>query len=153
MNDYIHNAKRLIITLLIFLVSLCISCNKKINLPENPDGRFFKTDNSTQTLFADNSPVKAGNIPKDTFLLYYLRNNSTILLDMSENVREQNIWYKNFDTKEINYGDAEEGTDRYQIYLFQNGLFYGLEKAQTIYGNLSRRYKEFEIHRDADGEI
>jgi hypothetical protein len=147
----IHNAKGLILALLIFSVLLYVGCNKKTNPPENIDD--VMADNPAQTLPADNIPVKTANIPRDPLLLYYLKYLPTILFDRSENVVLRRVRYKNFDTKEINYGDAEDGTVEYTIYLFENGLFSGIDTEITNDEWFSGRYKDMEIHRNVDGEI
>ena len=93
------------------------------------------------------------NSAKDPFLLIYLMYNPTLKIDTSENVVEKNISYKDFDKKEIDYGDADPGTLSYYIYLFKNGVFYGLERAKTKDGSLLERYKEAEIIRNKNGRV
>jgi hypothetical protein len=65
----------------------------------------------------------------------------------------QRISYRDFDKKDIIYGDSERGTFWYSIYLFQNRVFSGIDRATTNNGRLLWRYKEIEINRDADGAI
>ena len=96
---------------------------------------------------------KTKDISKDPFLLYYLRNYPTIKIDNSKNVMIQYISYRDFDKKDIIYGDSERGTFWYSIYLFQNRVFSGIDRATTNNGRLLWRYKEIEINRDADGAI
>jgi hypothetical protein len=95
----------------------------------------------------------ATNIPDDPFLIFYLRNLATVIVDRSENVMTQRIQYKNFDTKEINYGDFDTGTFWYTIYLFEHGVFCGIDSVETLNGIFLGRYKGVEILRDTDGSI
>ena len=89
----------------------------------------------------------------DPFLLYYLRNYPTIQINTSENVLIQRISYQNFEKKEIIYGDEVPGTFTYSIYLFQNGVFNGIDRAKTVNGKLLIRSKSAEIIRSVDGLI
>ena len=101
-----------------------------------------------------NSQEKTDSIPRDPFLLYYLRNFPTLRIDTSENVFVQRIDYKNFDKKEINNGDDDPGTFWNSIYLLKNGIFYGMDNVATDSdGILLLRYKGIEIHRNNDGSV
>lgn len=93
------------------------------------------------------------SILKDPFLLYYLRDTPTLLIDTSENVANLTLWYKNFDKKEVDYGDRIIDTFDYSIYLFIKGLFYGIDSAKTEDGKLLERYKSIEIFRKKNGLI
>jgi len=78
-----------------------------------------------------NCQENAGSISRDPFLLFYLRNYPSIRIDASENVAVQRISYKDFDKKEIDFNDGERGTFWHSIYLFQNGVFCGIDNATT----------------------
>jgi hypothetical protein len=93
------------------------------------------------------------SISRDPFLLYYIVSFPSIKINVSENVVVQRISYKDFDKKEINFGDAERGTFWHSIYLFQNGVFRGIDNATTKEGRLLLRTKAIEINRNSDGSI
>ena len=89
----------------------------------------------------------------DSFLIYYLRNYPTLHFDTSENVIVQRIDYNDFDRKEINYSDFEQGTFWHTIYLFNDSIFVGIDNATTNSSGLLSRYKQIEIYRNEDGSI
>jgi len=99
-----------------------------------------------------NCQEKTSAISRDPFLLFYLSNYPTLQIDTSENVVVQRIDYKNFDKKEINFGDGDPGIFWNSIYVFKDGIFNGKDNAATNYdGILLSRYKGIEIHRNDDG--
>jgi len=100
-----------------------------------------------------NCQENAGSISRDPFLLFYLRNYPSIRIDASENVAVQRISYKDFDKKEIDFNDGERGTFWHSIYLFQNGVFYGIDNATTRENRLLLRTKAIGINRNSSGLI
>ena len=96
---------------------------------------------------------KTISISRDPDLLVYIRNYPTIRIDTSENVAVQRISYKNFEKKEISYGEEDPGTFFYRIFLFQNGVFQGIENVLTREGVPTRRYKNVDIIRDQNGVV
>jgi hypothetical protein len=66
----------------------------------------------------------------------------------------QRIDYKNFDTKEINFGDEDHGTFWSSIYLFNNRVFCGIDDVATNnIGILSSLYKAIWINRNQDNLV
>jgi len=94
-----------------------------------------------------------GSIPRDPFLLYYLRNYPSIKIDTSENMAVQRISYKDFDKKEIDFNDGERGTFWHSIYLLKNGVFSGIDNATTKENRLLLRTKAIGINRNSSGLI
>jgi len=128
-----------IMVLLLLSVPSIISCQGKNN---NETG--------------NNKPVTVESgtieITKDPFLFCYFLNSPTIRFDESANVVRQRIEYKDFDQKEINYGDAPDGTEMYSIFLYQNRGFCGIENV-VLKDNKISRTKETEILFAIDGSI
>ena len=87
------------------------------------------------------------------FLLLYLRNFPTIRIDTSENVAVQRISYSDFDRREVHYGDGEPSTSWHDIFVFQNGIFYGIETVLSMEGMPIRRYQRIDILRDQNGLV
>lgn len=89
----------------------------------------------------------------DPFLLHYLKNFPTLILNTSENAVIQRLSYKDFDRRERNLSEAGPGTSQNSIYLFKNGVFNGIDHAFTNDKGLQSRYKGVEITRSSDGLI
>jgi len=100
-----------------------------------------------------NCKENTDSILGDPFLLYYTRNFPSIKIDTSENVVIQRISYNDFDKKEVDFNDGERGTFWHSIYLFQNGVFRGIDNATTRDGRLLLRTKAIEINRNPDGSV
>ena len=93
------------------------------------------------------------SLSRDPFLLYYLRNYPTLKIDISENLAVQRISYRDYEKKEINYGDDEPGTYWHSIYLFENGVFQGIENAITNDSTVLWRHISLDINRNQNGSI
>jgi hypothetical protein len=113
------------------------------------------TNNATIVSNATNNIdiAKITDIPHDPFMIYLSKFGPTINFNTSENVVRQRISYKNFDEKEIDFGDAESGTFLYIVYLFSGNIFNGVEHVQVYNDGLSYRQKEIDIHRNKDGLV
>jgi hypothetical protein len=123
-----------------------------------PAAEFFADDglreNSYEILDTDTGNVFfVTEVPRDPFLLYYLRNNPTLIIDISENVVEQRISYNHHYSRDIFYGDNVKGVSEYTIYQFENELFSGIESVLTDKTGVIERYKDIIFYRNQDGVV
>jgi hypothetical protein len=88
----------------------------------------------------------------DPFLLFYLRNNPTININRSGNLSNKHIYYRNFENKIVDYGDADTGTEQYSSFLFRDRKFYGIDSIDENERGI-QRYKSVEILYNAGGSI
>jgi hypothetical protein len=157
----IRNIKLMFVFLILILIN---GCEKKENQPVQMQtaDNFFIMENSEineemlqKELIHDepSEETKVGITQKlNPFLFRYMQGSPTIRFDTSENMVWQRIWYTNFDEKEVDYGDGESGTENYSIYLFRDGIFFGIENVKIYKGMTSRtKYNDY-IH-NTDGSL
>jgi len=92
------------------------------------------------------------NTDVNIFLFAYLQNSPTIKFDTSRNVVRRRISYINFDKREIFHGDDDSRSEWYDVILFQNGIFHGLETVR-INDGIVTRYSVVTFINNADGSI
>jgi hypothetical protein len=149
----------IILALLLFITLLTLSCkrensnNTNNNAPAQSIMSYGENNFESERTAHISESYNSKNISKDPFLLYFLRNLPAIKIDKSENVVIQQIWYKDFDTKEIDYGDYDYDVLPYTMYLFQNNAFYGIAQGVTESGKITRQAITIEIVRDAEGNV
>lgn len=147
--------------LLLTFPALITSCQRKNSDDSNStvtsDSDFIVASESdiVESKKDDTAVIKKYDavISRDPFLLFFLSNYPTLIIDISENVVVQRISYRNYDRKEIVFGDGDRGIFNYSIYLFQNGVFNGRESAAVKDDILLWRYKYIEIDRNTDGTV
>lgn len=132
--------KKILIVLLLLIMPF-IGCQRKTS-PNVTINEIVESDDFIKT-----------KIIKDPFLLFYLRNYPTLIVDNSENVMIQRISYDNFDNKEISYGDIGNWTSEYSIYLFENCVFSGIDEARVLYTELIMRSPSVQFERSLEGYI
>jgi len=175
-SEYIVN-KKIIMALMLLFIQLIMNCqrgnsseiNKSDLVTENH--AFFNQDknnnersnniegivnrnNSIDQVLPDNmEDSTTQSLSRDPFLLFFLRNYPTLKIDISENLVIQRISYRDFEKKEINYGDDDPGTYWHSIYLFENGVFQGIENATTNDSAVLWRHISIDIIRNQNGSI